>query len=150
MTVQPFSLGPGEVLIREGLVRPPSTPGEPARLIASRCPACGDVAFPAKVRCGKCEETRLTETLLSPTARVYAWTLVRQTVSGYELPNLVAMVKVPEDDTLLILTQIKGCEPDRIRPGMEVTCVMAHLYTSLMGQRVMGYAFTPVEGGDRP
>jgi hypothetical protein len=54
------------------------------------------------------------------------------------------MVKVPEDDTLLILSQIKECAIEDMRVGMEVETIMAELFTSLDGRKVIGYAHRPI------
>jgi uncharacterized protein len=149
MSAQPskMKLEPGEVLIREGLVQFPSSEEEKPRLIASRCPKCGDFAFPPKELCGKCDCTSLEKALLSSRGKVYSHTVVRQAIFGYELPKVVAMVKMPEDDTLLIIGQVKDCSEKEIRVGMEVETIIDQLYTSLSGQKVVGWAFRPVEKG---
>ena len=44
------------------------------RLIASRCAACGIVAFPVQDSCPRCASTEMAEHLLSRRGRLWAWT----------------------------------------------------------------------------
>ena len=135
----------GEVLLREGLIRFPRLSEEKPQLIASRCLKCGDRAFPAKVLCGKCEGTELEEVLLSNTGQIYTYTVVRQAVPGYQVPGIVAVIKVKDDQHLMILTQIKNCSLEIIKCGMEVETIIAELFINIKGEKVIGYAFQPVQ-----
>lgn len=135
----------GEVLLREGLIRFPSFHKEKPQLIASRCIKCGDRAFPAKVLCGKCDGTDLEEVLLSNTGQVYTYTVVRQAVPGYQVPAIVAVIKVKDDSHLMILSQIKNCGIENVKCGMEVETIIAELFTNIKGEKVIGYAFQPVQ-----
>ncbi len=140
-----MKLEEGEVLIREGLVEFPATPEDKPRLVASKCPKCGDVAFPPKELCGICDATELEKALLSNRGTVFSHTVVRQAVFGYELPKVVAMIKMPEDDTLMIIGQVHDCTEDEIKVGMEVETIIGQIYTSLLGLKVIGWAFKPVK-----
>ncbi|MBU2549895.1 MAG: OB-fold domain-containing protein [Proteobacteria bacterium] len=137
---------PGCRLLREGLFQPPETPGAPARLIGSRCLKCGDIAFPQKPRCARCDGTKTEGRLLSPRGRIYSYTILRQALPGYRLPNIIAMVKLPEDDHLMILTQIRDCTEDEVNVGLEVESIVEELFTTPLGEGVIGYAFRPVRG----
>jgi len=134
-----------ETLLSENIIKFSSN--EKPRLIAGKCEKCGDISFPAKERCGKCESKNIKETLLSNRAKIYSYTIVRRAFPGYELPNIVAVVKVKEDDSLMIITQIKECTPEEIRVGMEVESILAELYKTSDGRKIIGYAFRPVDGG---
>ena len=140
-----MKLEEGEIMLREGLVEFPASENEKPRLIASKCPKCGDVAFPPKELCGKCDCMELERTLLPSHCTVYSHTVVRQAVFGYQLPNVVAMVKVPEDETLMIIGQVKDCGENEIHIGMELETIIDQLYTSMGGQKVIGYAFRPIK-----
>ncbi len=136
-----------QMLLREGIIKFPSSPDEKPQLIAAKCEKCGDIAFPKKIRCGKCDGKVMNDFLLSNRGKLYAYTVVRQTVPGYEVPNILGVVKVPEDDELLIMTQIRECEIEDIVNGMEVETIIAELYTDfLRNKKVIGYAFKPVKG----
>lgn len=135
-----------EMLLREGIVRFPASPGEKPRLIAAACEKCGDIAFPKKIRCGKCDGTVMRDVLLSNRGKLYAHTIVRQAVPGYTVPNILGVVKVPEDDELLIMAQIHGCDIGDVRNGMAVETIIAELYTDVLrDKKVIGYAFKPAE-----
>jgi len=143
-----MQLEEGEILLREGLIKFPSSPNEKPQIIASRCKKCKDIAFPGKERCGKCDGTEMEEVLLSNKGKIYSYTIVRQAIPGYQVPNILGVVKVPEDDTLMIITQIKDCSIEDVRCGMEVETIIAELYTNMKGQKIIGYAFRPVKEGE--
>lgn len=137
--------GEGQVLLREGLFTLSSDNNEKPGLIAGKCVQCGDVSFPSKERCGKCSSSSVDRILLSGKGKIYTYTIVRQAFPGYKLPNIVAMVKVPEDDTLLIISQIRECGVEEVVIGMEVEMIVDELYTALNGRKVIGYAFKPIK-----
>ena len=141
-----FCLGKEEMLLRDGLFSLPSGNNEKPRLIAGKCVQCGDISFPSKERCGKCSSSSIDNILLSNKGKIYTYTIVRQAFPGYKLPNIVAIVKVPEDDTLMIISQIKECDVEEVKIGMEVEMVIDELYTALNGCSVIGYAFKPIKG----
>ena len=135
-----------EMLLREGIIKFPASPDEKPRLIAAKCEKCGDISFPKKTWCGKCDGKVMNDVLLSNRGKLYAHTIVRQTVPGYTVPNILGVVKVPEDDGLLIMAQIHGCDIDEVVNGMEVETIIAELYTDfLRNKKVIGYAFKPVK-----
>lgn len=137
-----YCLGEEEVLLRDGLF---SLPSEKPRLIAGKCTQCGDISFPSKERCGKCSSSSIDTVLLSDKGKIYTYTIVRQAFPGYKLPNIVAIVKVPEDDTLMIISQIRECDVEEVEIGMEVELIIDELYTTLSGRKVIGYAFKPIK-----
>lgn len=143
-----MKLEEGEILIREGLFTFPSSLEDKPHIIASKCKKCGDLSVPSKVFCGKCDGTDMEQVLLSSRGKIYAFTIVRKALPGYELPSIVAMVKVPEDDSLMIISQIRGCEIEDMKTGMEVETIVTELYTTLGGKKVIGYAFKPVKEGE--
>jgi uncharacterized protein len=135
-----------QILLREGILKFPEGPDDKPQIVASRCIACGDVAFPEKLRCGKCDGKIMEEVLLSNRGTLYAHTIVRQAVPGYEVPNILGVVKVPEDDDLLIMAQIRECRPEEVSNGMAVETIVAQLYHDfLRNKKVIGYAFRPVK-----
>lgn len=54
-----------------------AVPAAPAALEGSRCPACGNVAFPVASGCQRCGSDRTTSLELSRTGRVWGWTVQR-------------------------------------------------------------------------
>ena len=70
-----LGLEEGEILLREGILRFPSSREEEPYLIASRCKSCGDISFPPKVFCGKCEDEEMEMIHLSNKAKIYSYTV---------------------------------------------------------------------------
>lgn len=142
----------GDILIREGVLKFPSSPDEPPRLIASRCTKCGDISFPPKWMCGKCDSEEVEEYLLSNRGHIYTFTIVNQLgIPGIEVPYVLAIVKVPDDDELMIAGQLTGCEPEEAKIGMEVETVIEKVRAGMLGmlmgrpRDVIGYKFRPVK-----
>lgn len=134
-----------QMLLREGILKFPGGPDDKPQIIASKCRACGDIAFPKKMRCGKCDGKIMEDVLLSNRGTLYAHTIVRQAVPGYDVPNILGVVKLPEDDDLLIMAQIRECAPEDVVNGMVVETIAAQLYFDfLRNKKVIGYAFRPV------
>jgi len=141
-----IKLDEDQMLLREGIIKFPSSADEKPQLIAAKCEKCGDIAFPKKIRCGKCDGKVMNDILLSNRGRLYAYTVVRQSLPGYEVPNILGVVKMPEDDDLLIMAQIRDCEVEDVVNGMAVETMIAELYTDLLrNKKVIGYAFRPVK-----
>ena len=139
-----ITLAENQVLLREGILKFPSSPEEKPRLIAGQCETCNDISFPKKIRCGKCDGKTINDVLLSNRGKLYAFTIVRQAVPGYEVPNILGVVKVPEDDSLLIMAQIRECDEKDVHKGMDMETIVAELYTDfLRNKKVVGYAFRP-------
>ena len=149
MDLTKIELKENEVWVRDNILSLPDSPSGVPNLIAGKCKECGDVSFPKKERCGICSCKEVGKIFLSRRARVLSYTIVHRTVPGYKLPNIVAMLKFPEDDSLMVISQLKNVSPDEVKSGMDVELITDHLYDSfLSGQRVFGYAFQPVKGGN--
>jgi uncharacterized protein len=115
--------------------------GEP-RLVAGRCPACGELTFPLRPRCPGCGGA--SERLLLPREGIL-WTW---TVQGFEPkppyvsdgefdPYGVGYVEFP--GYLRIEGRLTESDPSRLRIGMPMVVVAAQLG----GRRA--YAFAPAE-----
>lgn len=140
------TLSENQILLREGILKFPDSSEEKPRLIAGKCDTCNDISFPKKIRCGKCDGKTINDVLLSNRGTLYAFTIVRQAVPGYEVPNILGVVKVPEDDSLLIMAQIRECGERDVHQGMAVETIVAELYTDfLRNKKVVGYAFKPAK-----
>jgi ribosomal protein S27AE len=66
------------------------------RLLGTRCPACGTVAFPSRAVCGSCGCRTLEPAELSGEGRVHAFTTVRTPPAGFDAPYLAAVVDLDE------------------------------------------------------
>jgi len=132
------------VLLREGILTEAHGDDGKPRLIASCCRRCGDVAFPRKFLCGKCEGAELDEVMLGPRGTVHTYTVVRVAPPGYHVPYPLAMVKFAEDEELTVLGQL-NCPPDQVKMGMEVELHFGPIYVNRSGSEVMCYGFKPVD-----
>lgn len=142
----------GEIPLREGILKFPSKPGEPAQIIGSKCKKCGDISFPPKWMCGKCDSDEMEEHPLSPRGKVYTYTIVHQMgTPGIEVPYALVLVKVPDDKELLIAGQLQDAKMEDVKIGMEVEVIFGKVRSGmlglLMGQQrdVIGYKFRPVK-----
>jgi len=121
------------------------------RLVVNRCYNCGAIHhYDAKI-CRRCGSNRLTEEQLPTRARLVAFTVVRNPPIGYEkrAPYVVGVVEF--EDGTMILTGITDCDPDELRPGMEMEKVVRRLAEDgESGLIAYGYKFRPVIGsGER-
>jgi uncharacterized OB-fold protein len=72
-----------KIPVKKRLFTMPSSPDEKPRLIASRCPSCGEIHFPKPKQCINCQEERLYEITLSPKGRIYSYSIVMQHPGRY-------------------------------------------------------------------
>ena len=140
-----MKLEQGEVMVREGLIKMPSSPEEPPRIIASKCTKCGDIALPKKRICGVCDGTELEDVLLSNRGKIYSYTIVRQAIPGYDVPYIVGVIQVPEDEAIPIIAQLRECELDEVKVDMEVEMIVDVLNVNFRGEKVIGYVYRPVK-----
>ena len=90
------------------------------RLEAARCKPCGAITFPVRQVCSKCGGDELETTNLSRKGKVVTSTVVHVGPSDFmmETPYAMAVVETPEGARLML--QVVDCEPDKVRPGLDV------------------------------
>ena len=137
-----------EIPLRKGIIKFPDNNYEPPRLIASKCISCGDISFPSKILCGKCNSEILEEYLLSHTAEIHTYTIIYQGgLPGVQIPNILVVVKFPDDDELLVAGQMIDAKPEDIKIGLKVETVVDVVRAGLLGllsgrpRNVVGYKF---------
>lgn len=67
-----------------------------AWLSASRCTACGRVAFPPRLACPRCRTRTMAPQRVGRTATLYGFTVCHTAPSGWRAPYLQAYVELPE------------------------------------------------------
>ena len=91
------------------------------QLLVQRCRACGARQHYPRSVCAACWSDDL-EWLPSPgRGRVYSFTVTHRTQArGFrdELPYVLAWVEL--DEGVQVLTNLVGCDPEKVRIGMEV------------------------------
>ena len=135
-----------QVPIAEGVF---TWPPEEARLIGSRCAACGMVTFPAQSSCPRCASTDMAQHLLARRGRLWAWTTQEFPPPSPPYAGATGKAFVPygvgyvelggEVRVEARLTQTAGLET-----GMEMELVLVPFRTDDDGNEVVTFAFQPV------
>jgi ribosomal protein S27AE len=81
------------------------------RLLGTRCPACGTVAFPSRAVCGNCGCRTLEPAELSGQGSVHAFTTVRTPPAGFDAPYLAAVVDLDEGPRVFAMLTAEPREP---------------------------------------
>lgn len=103
------------------------TGGEHGELRFLRCGACGAYQHPPQPLCWKCHSKDLTPEPVSGRASVATYTVNHQAwMPGPDLPYVVAIVELPEQEGLRLTTNIVECDPDSVKVGMPVEVVFEH------------------------
>lgn len=118
-----------------------------ARLLASRCPECGDVAFPALKHCRMpaCPMVETESVEIGGRGRVLATTIERYPPPGPFgrepfHPITIALVEFPEHG-LAVLGQVWGVDGEKPVPGgHSARLVLGSLYPGEQGD-VVGWGF---------
>jgi uncharacterized OB-fold protein len=89
-------------------------------LAAQRCDSCGLLRRYLTRVCPSCKSTDYKWEALTGAGTVYASTVNRFPLSAeFEAPYVVALVDL--DEGLRVMTNIIGCDPESVAPGMRVT-----------------------------
>ena len=135
------------VAIEDGFFRIPDDPGEPPRLLGSRCPACEEVFFPRRLVCARCLHEGTADIELSTRGRIHTWTYCHVPLFGKSDADVagygVAQVDLPEGPRVQSILQ---GGPDDFAIGMEVEIDLETLRTESSGDEVVIYRFRPVGG----
>ena len=100
------------------------TSGEEGRLRFLRCQDCGYYIHPPRPRCARCTGEEIVPEDVSGTATVATFTINHQAwTPGMEVPFVVAIVELPEQEGLRLTTNIVGCALEEVYVGMPVQVV---------------------------
>jgi uncharacterized OB-fold protein len=134
------------VPIEPGFFTIPEAPGEPPRLLGSRCRACGEHFFPRRVVCARCLARDLADVELGPRGVLYTWTYVyyplfnsrRADDGGYG----VGQVDLPEGPRVQAV--LRG-GPEDFRVGMPMELELETLREDAEGREVVIHRFRPAQ-----
>jgi uncharacterized OB-fold protein len=134
------------VPVEPGYFTIPDAPGEPPRLLGSRCSACDEVFYPRRHACARCLARQLEDCELGPRGQLYTWTYVhvpmfnalRSDVGGYA----VGQVDLPEGPRIQAL--LEG-EASDFSIGMELELELETLRVDDEGRAVVIYRFRPTD-----
>jgi uncharacterized OB-fold protein len=125
---------------------PPSA--GPARLIGSRCTACGQVGFPADAPCARCGSAETEERLLPDHGTLWTYTTqdFRPPSPPYDGPETfepyaVGYVELPGE--LLVEARLTGSAPDELRIGQRMRLTLVPYTVDSDGTEVLTFAFAP-------
>jgi len=121
------------------------TGGEDGELRLLACDDCGTWIHPPSPICPTCRSKSVAPAAVSGRAVVHTFTLNHQEwLPGVEVPYVVAIVELPEQEGLRLTTNIVGCTPDEVHIGQAV------VVTFEQHEDVWIPLFQPVaEGSDR-
>jgi uncharacterized protein len=94
------------------------------QLRIQRCFECQQYQFFPRIYCSKCFSDRVEWVNASGRATILSFTIVRRPVSqafAHEVPYVVALVTLEEGPQMM--TNIVGCEPEKVTIGMPVEVV---------------------------
>lgn len=95
--------------------------GEAGELRILRCGACGYWIHPPSPICPICLSREVAPAVASGDATVASFTINRQPwYPGLDPPYVVALVELPEQRDLRLMTNIVGCDPTAVTIGMSV------------------------------
>jgi acetyl-CoA acetyltransferase/uncharacterized OB-fold protein len=91
------------------------------RLEMARCQTCGWWIHPARPVCARCRSRDVKPEVLSGDGVVWTYTINHQVwMPGLEVPYVVAVVALAEQENLRLTTNIVDCAPEDVRIGMPV------------------------------
>lgn len=103
------------------------TGGEHGELRLWRCEQCGHWLHPPSPRCPMCLSKDLAVRAVSGRATLHSYTINHQPwYPGVEVPYVIAIVELAEQDGLRLTTGVVGCAPDQVRIGMPLRVTFEH------------------------
>jgi uncharacterized OB-fold protein len=118
------------------------TGGKVGELRFQRCQQCGYYNHPPTPLCPICHSKNLAFEVMSGRATVWTFTINYQAwMPGPELPFVVAIVALPEQEGLRLTTNLVDVDPEAVKIGMELQVVFEN-----HDDDVWIPLFRPVEG----
>lgn len=97
------------------------TGGEQGQLLIYRCQACAYYVHPPVRFCPKCQGRAVEPEAVSGLASVASFTVNHQKWEpGLEVPYVMSLVELDEQDDVRLVTNIVNCDPDVVRIGLRV------------------------------
>ncbi len=95
--------------------------GGQGKLAIYRCAACEYFVHPPLPFCPRCESRNVAPQAVSGRGRVVTFTVNHKAwVPGLEVPYVLALVAIEEQDDVRLACNIVDCSPDALMIGMEV------------------------------
>lgn len=129
--------------IRQGLLSAPLSPLEDVRLLGSKCRDCGEVGLGEVSSCQNCAGEKLTVIPLSPTGRLWTYTVIRNRPPGDfkgKVPMGEGLVELPEG---IRVKSPLGGDLEKLEIGMDLRFIAYPLYENEKGEEVIAFRFDP-------
>ena len=142
---------PRRVPIEPGFFTIPEAPGEPPRLLGSRCRACGEHFFPRRVVCARCLAQNCEDVLLGPRGTLWTFTWVHVPFFGRKQASEAAgygvgQVDLPEGPRIQAV--LSGSR-EELAIGAPMELELETLRETREGEQVVIHRFRPVSAGAR-
>lgn len=100
------------------------TGGERGELRITRCVECARLFHPPEPICPFCACRSITHATVSGRGHIDSFTVVRRPwLPGYEVPYIVARVRLADQEDVVLVTNIVDAEPSEISIGAPVEAV---------------------------
>jgi len=100
------------------------TGGGTGQLFIASCAACRRLFHPPGPICPHCFARGVEPVAVSGRGEVDAFTVVRRPwIPGYDIPYVVARVRLAEQDDVVLVSNIVECDVSEVRAGMSVEVV---------------------------
>ena len=133
------------VPVKAGYFTVPDDPGQPPRLLGTRCEDCGEHFFPRRAVCARCLSRRTVDVELGPQGSLYSYTFVHFPLFGSmrveHVGYGVGQVDLPEGPRVQL--PLAGKQED-YRIGMTLEAELEPIREE-GGQEVVIIRFRPVE-----
>lgn len=133
------------VPIESGFFTIPEDPSAPPVLLGSRCPACGEHAYPRRVVCARCLHEGCDDVELSGTGTLHTWTYVHVPLFAKKDGSVgaygVGQIDLPEGPRVQSIL-VGG--PGDFEIGMAMEIDLETLSQDEAGDDVVIYRFRPV------
>ena len=101
--------------------------GREGQLVFLRCQRCGTYIHPPQPICPVDHQKDLAPEAVSGRATVASFTINYQPwMPGPELPYVIGLVEMEEQEGLRLTTNVIGCPPEAVHIGMPVQVVFEH------------------------
>lgn len=129
-------------------------PADAPQLLASKCSACGEVAFPRQATCPHCTADAVEAIALSRRGKLWTYTIQRFPPptppfvgdAANFVPFGVGYVELPEG--IRIEARLTESDPQKLAIGMDMELVIERYDDDADGNERMIFAFRPVAGAE--
>jgi uncharacterized protein len=117
--------------------------GDPPRLVANACEACGALYFDRRNACAKCGGTAFGRKPLGTTGRVRTFTIVKRAAPGVPTPYISAVVDLDGGGVVKANLRDVDPDPDQVPRDLAVRLDTFTAATDDDGTEAIAFGFVP-------